>query len=415
MLWAIYLSQTLSQMPAPSETRPTRALLACSGLDHARRGFETFARECFEALRDEPALELELVKGSGPSGDRERSVATLKRDAFPALALGRAFGREPFRFEQLAFGLSLQPLLMRMRPDVVYLSEWHTALALARLRRLTRLRHRLVLCNGALASHGFEHLDHVQQLTPGALEFVLERGADPARHTLLPLGFAIEGRFTPTTRADRAALRRRLGLPLDRRIVLSVAALNRTDKRLDYLIDEVAALSEPRPFLLLIGQPEPETPGIRALARDRLGSDGADIRTVSSTEIGDYYRVSDEFVLASLVEALPRAPIEALAHGLPCTVHDYSVTRFALGEHGRFGDLQATGALAALLRESRVRGDDPERQEARHRYVHERFSWDRLRPRYLELLSGAAAAPPARSIISRVSPTTRAGTPSATE
>ena len=43
-------------------------------------------------------------------------------------------------FAALAFGLMLQPVIGRRRPDVVYLSEWETARVLARLRRPLRQR-----------------------------------------------------------------------------------------------------------------------------------------------------------------------------------------------------------------------------------------------------------------------------------
>ena len=36
-------------------TTVPRVTLVCSGLDHARRGYESFARECFDAL-DAPVI-----------------------------------------------------------------------------------------------------------------------------------------------------------------------------------------------------------------------------------------------------------------------------------------------------------------------------------------------------------------------
>jgi 1,2-diacylglycerol 3-alpha-glucosyltransferase len=248
-----------------------RVLLVCSGLEHARRGYESFARECFDALVGEPELELELVKSSGRPGPREHVVRTLRRDRAPALALGRALRVRPFRLEALAFALSLQPLLTRARADLVYLSEWDTASALARLRPVTGQRFKLLLCNGGFASSGFDHLDHVQELTPTARDHVTSLGADPDRHTVLPLGFRIEPELELPSAPERSALRRALGLPEERRIVLSVAALNRSHKRLDHLIDELATLPEPRPFLLLAGEPDGETPGVRAHAHALLG------------------------------------------------------------------------------------------------------------------------------------------------
>jgi 1,2-diacylglycerol 3-alpha-glucosyltransferase len=381
------------EQPFPAAPRVSRArvLLACSGLEHTPRGFESFARECFDVLKDEPLLDLELVKGSGPSGDRERAVASLKRDGRVARALGRISGRNGLHVEQLAFAFSLQPTILRRKPHVVYFSEWYTGVALARLRRLTRQRFKLVLCNGTMAAERFEHLDHVQQLTAVALETVIARGADPSKQTLLPLGFAIERQFAPVTGPERRALRERLGLPTDRPVIVSTAALNRQHKRIDYLIEEVAQLPEPRPYLLLAGEPDSETPGISALARGRLGNDGHSIRTVPQDEVGDLYRASDLFVLASLGEAQGRSFVEALAHGLPALAHDYPIAHFALGELGRYADFSKPGALAELLRATLPVESLPDDARARHRFAYETFSWDRLRPRYVELLTNVAA------------------------
>jgi 1,2-diacylglycerol 3-alpha-glucosyltransferase len=383
-------SRTGPEAPAPAVASAPHVLLVCSGLEHARRGFESFARECFDALREEPGVRIELVKGSGPPGPGERAIPTLRRDHALARALGKSLHARPFRFEAAAFGLSLLPVLLRGRPDVVYLSEWDTARVLAALRPLTRLRFKLVLCNGTLAAEGFEHLDHVQELSTQARDHVLARGADPSRHTVLPLGFDIEPAFTPSSPPERSALRERLGLPLDRRIVLSVAALNRYHKRLDRLIEEVALLPEPRPFLLLLGQPEPETEALRSLARVRLGEAGHAIRSVPAAEVPDFYRASDTFVLASLWEGLPRALIEASAHGLPCLTHDYPLMEFALGPCGYRTDLTRRGTLAAMLSSLSAEDFGEQRAAARHRHAYERFSWDRLRPRYVELLRSVA-------------------------
>ena len=368
-------------------SRPTRVLLACPGLDHAYRGFESFARECFEALRDVDELALELVKGSGPPAPGERSIPTLRRDTALARGLGRA-GRLPsFVVEHLAFSVSLMPVLSRLRPDVVYFSEWHLGRALAKWRGLTRQRVRLVMCNGSSSPGPYDHLDLVQHLTPGALRFVLDRGADPGRNVAVPLGFHIAPGFSPLSEDERAALQRRLGLPPDRLVVISVAALNR-QKRIDYLIEEVASLPEPRPFLLLVGHAEEETPPLRELAESRLGPEGYSMRSVPRAEVDELRAASDVFVLGSVWEGLPRALIEAIAQGLLCVAHTHPVMEYALGGTGHNLDLERRGALAGLLAGLDRSELTPARAAERHRYAYEKFSWDALTPRYVELLRG---------------------------
>ncbi|MEA2472676.1 MAG: 1,2-diacylglycerol 3-alpha-glucosyltransferase [Thermoleophilaceae bacterium] len=369
-----------------------KVLLSCAGLDHARRGFESFARACFEALRDDPALELELVKGSGPRGPSERSVPTLSRDSRTARLVARASGREPFIVEHAAHGLALVPLVRARRPDVVYLSEWHVGRVLAGWRRASGQRFAIVLNNGSSSTPPYDHFDLVQHLTPGAYEWAVDRGADPERSAVLPYGFDIRAELDRPWGDDRRALRERLGLPADRRIVISVAALNR-QKRIDYLVEEVAALPEPRPFLLLLGQVEEETPPLRALAEERLGADGHDVRTVAQSDVRQFLDASDVFVLCSLWEALPLALVEAMGRGLPAIAHRHPVMLYALGDRGRAGDLERPGELRELLA---AIGDDelaPERAAERHRSTYEQFSWDVLRPQYVELFRRAAALP----------------------
>jgi glycosyltransferase involved in cell wall biosynthesis len=368
-------------------------LLVCSGLDHARRGFESFARDCFDALRGDPGLDLRLVKATGPPGERERAVPTLTRDAPLARALGRATGREPFRFEQAAFALSLQPELRRTRPDVVYFSEWYTGVALNRLRRINRQDYALVMSNGSMAATGFEPFDRVHQHTTPAYEHVLAHGADPTRQLMLPVGFELPA--TVVDAEERRALRDRLDLPRDRPVLISTAALNRWHKRLDYVIEEVASLPEARrPYLLLVGQPEPETEDLRRLARERLGEEGHSFRTVPRPEVDALLRASDLFVLASLAEGLPRGLVEAAAHGLPCLAHDYPIARFALGPHGRLADMTQSGALAALVDTSLDAVEDGAAARAQRQYVYDNFSWDRLTPRYVDMLVGAKGRRP---------------------
>ncbi len=371
---------------------PPRVLLVCSGLDHAHRGYESFARECFAALRGGPDVAIELVKSSGRAGPGEHVAPSLRRDRLTATTLGRALHARPFRFEALTFGWTLQPLLIRHRPDVVYVSEWDTARVLARSRALTRLRFRLLFCNGGFASSGFEPFDHVQELTPAGRDWVLARGADPRRHTVLPMGFAIERDVSPAGAAERRRLRELLRLPPERTVVLSVAALNRHHKRLDFLIEELAALPEPRPFLLLDGQPEEETSGLHALARERLGDNGYQIRTSPSEQLPQVLRAADLFVLPSLIETQGRALIEAAAQCVPCLAHDSPIMRYALGEHALLVDLAGAGSLsqriAAALAEPAAPRDV--RSRAAHQHVYERFSWERLRGRYVEFLRGVA-------------------------
>lgn len=370
-----------------------RVMIACGGVGIAQRGFETVARETFEALRGRDDLAVVLVKGRGRPSRAEFVAPTVRRDGRSAAALGRALGRDPYWVEQVAFAAALVPLIAVWRPDVIYVSEWSVSRALAKWRRLSGARFHLLLSNGGpYPPDWIDHVDHIHQVTPTELERAVKAGFPRERQTLLEHGMRFEP-FRPVPSTDeRAALRRRLRLPEKRPIVLAVAALAIHHKRLDFLVGEVASLPEPRPHLVMLGQREAETPALLELAHAHLGAGGFTARTVPRRDVPLYYRAADVFAHVSLWEAFGLVMVEAMSHGLSCLVHDGPTQRFVLGEHGTFGDLTASGGLATLLPRALEARDGP-RAAAAASYVRERFAWDRLAPRYAEMMRAAAGTP----------------------
>jgi glycosyltransferase involved in cell wall biosynthesis len=362
-------------------------VIACGGIGFANRGFETLSRECFDALSGRDDVDVLLVKGRGTRTPRERVAPTVGRNGAAARLGARVLKRDPFYVEQLGFTISIIPLLARRRPDVVYLSEWWLGRGLARWRRRSGARWKLLLSNGGpYPPERFDHADHVHQLTPHELERAVEAGVPRERQTLLELGVELDG-GPQLGASDRDALRRSLGLPVDRPVVLSVAALAFHHKRLDYVVRELAALPGPRPFLMLLGQREDETPQLLALADGLLGSDGYAARTVAPAEVASYYEAADVFVLGSLWEAFGRVMVEALGHGLPCVVHDGPTQRFVLGaDGGRMADFTRDGALAGVLPDAIASAGDEAARARRRAAAHERFSWGRLAPAYVDMM-----------------------------
>jgi glycosyltransferase involved in cell wall biosynthesis len=207
---------------------------------------------------------------------------------------------------------------------------------------------------------------------------------------------------------ERSSRRRSLGLPVDRPVVLSVGALNRGHKRMDYLIAEVSAMGEGRPFLVMLGESENETEAVRATAQLLLGPDGFVMRTVPRERMDDYYRAADIFALASLTEAFGLAYVEAMAHGLPCIAHDQEVTRFVFGDEGKLVDLRQRGALTAALWGALDQSDSTELRARRHNAMRDRFGWPALLPGYVAMLSRQETS--ARTVrVARPAPAEMAG------
>jgi 1,2-diacylglycerol 3-alpha-glucosyltransferase len=375
-----------------SDARPTRVFFPCTGLGRQQRGFEAFTRSCANALRDDPRVEITVFGGGGPFAARgERAVPNFPRDSATAKVAGALTRRGPYFIEQATYFAGFLPRLVTGRPDVVYFADLNLGNACWHWRRLSGQRFRLLFYNGGATTRPFTRCDLVQQTSPEHFDEAVARG-EPADHQLLlPHGLDVSASFAPPAAGEKARLREELGVPATRRLLLSVGMLDASIKRMDYLIREVAALGESRPFLLLAGAAAAETPTVLALATELLGRDGFAARGFPVEQMPALYRGADAFALASLREGFGLAIVEALAAGLPCALHDSPTTTYLAGPHAFRADLHVPGAMTALLSSALAGADDASAMRERHAWVHQRFSWDALTNRYAEMLVACAS------------------------
>ena len=368
-----------------------RIFSLCSGLSKIQRGFESFTQECFQVLSQDHALDITLFKGSGELSNQEIPLLNLSRQSWMAVQLGKVTRRDSYYIEQVSFTLSLLQHIYQQQPDVIYFSDGTIGNVLWHWRRLTQQTYKLLFSNGAPFFPPFlPYCDHIQQVVPSHFQTALDRGVPAAKQSLVPYGVKIPAELKILSTPEREALRSQLGLPEKRQIILSVGAINKSHKRRDYLIGEIAALPEPRPYLLLLGQQESQSIDIHKLGNQLLGTDSFQIKTVVSHQVVDYYRVADVFVLASLNEGFGRVFLEAMSYGLPCLAHDYEVARFVLGKEGYFANFELTGSLASLISQVLAESNDESKRYLRYRTVYNRFSWDKLRPSYVDMIQRVA-------------------------
>ncbi len=362
-----------------------KVFLVCSGLGNVKRGFESFTQECFDALSQEPELDITLFKGAGKSNNRQTALWNFPRDSSVGIYLGKLTGRGAYFIEQVSFVCSLLPHIYQQQPDVIYFSDGTIGNILWHWRKRTGQRYKLLYSNGGPLSPPFHRWDHVQQVAPIHLQAAVEAGEPLEKQILVPYGIQMDSQLKILSAVEKATLRRKLELPEDLPIVLSVGAINKSHKRMDYLIREVAQLPKPCPYLLILGQTEAESPEIVELGNQLLEPNKFQVRTVTAHEVADFYQVADAFILASLGEGLPRVLLEAMSYGLPCLAHDYEVTQFVLKDDGYLANFQLSGSLANLILQVLTQNDDDSKYH-RHQSVYERFSWDRLRSAYVDMM-----------------------------
>jgi D-inositol-3-phosphate glycosyltransferase len=170
--------------------------------------------------------------------------------------------------------------------------------------------------------------------------------------------FVDTDRFVP---GDRAAARAALRLPPGATILLSCAAIRRSHKRVDLLVQAFAAAEKPadNAILIVVGGREPDTDAIIAEGKAALGDAVRFMIDVPRQELVRLYQAADMFVMPSLFEMFGIVLIEALSCGLPVLCHDTPDFRYVVGPAGLYRDLTDVGSFATALTEAL----------AEHRYV----------------------------------------------
>ena len=362
-----------------------KIFFSCSGVGILDRGIEIFFREAFDGLRGTHGLDITLYKGAGEEKPDERVLWNVPRTGRTARLLGACIRRNSYVAEQLSTFPSMVGAIRKHRPDIIFYSDSNLGFQLFRWRKQIGVPFRLLFSNGGPCDPPFNRMDYVHQVAPFYLEEALAAGETADRHRMVPYGINVPDGAPDRSQNTRRELRWKLLLPQDRSIILSVGWISAKQKRMDYLVNEIARLPQPRPYLVLVGAMDEESSAIVDLARAKLGEENFTAYSVPHDQVGDYYRAADLFALASLQEGFGRVFLEALNHGLPVIAHDHPVTRFVLGSESKFGDLSKSGALAALIRETLGKEDSDADAIRRRETVRQRFSWSVLASEYRDM------------------------------
>lgn len=256
------------------------------------------------------------------------------------------------RFRKWALIATAYPTLMRLRSDwdLIYVSGFRI-LGVPAIRAARRLGRPCVLkadSNGEMSGEYFRAGLESVGLSPSArpvrsliaarnrqlrnadafvaISATIERelsvaGVASERVVRIPNGVDTE-RFSPAGSADRARLRRQLGLPAEGLIVVYTGRLVRY-KGLPPLLDAWKRICRDREntWLVLVGSGGSDIHDCEAELRDRAEGPGLQGRVFFTGAVDDvhrYLRASDVFAFPTEEEAFGISLVEAMACGLPC-------------------------------------------------------------------------------------------------
>lgn len=173
-----------------------------------------------------------------------------------------------------------------------------------------------------------KRVDFIWGLSTAIGQSYLAVGFSPNRVHIIPYGIDTTV-YRPASSEEKLLLRRNLGFALDAKVAVFVGGMNKR-KGIDSLIRSFIQIHQenPQSQLLLVGPRDKESYGDYAATLDRmiqeLGIASAVTFTGEVTNVADYLRCADVYVMASYSEGLGLGMLEAMACGLPCVVMELS-------------------------------------------------------------------------------------------
>jgi len=221
-----------------------------------------------------------------------------------------------------------------------------------------------------------KHANKVITVSKETMKYVLKLGADKTKTSVIYNGVDIDY-FRPV---NKRKSREKLGLPKNRKIILSVRRLVYKNG-LDTLIESVPLLTRDHPDLLfLVAGKGPS----RKLIEDRIKELGIDNNVKLTGFVPDrllpvYYDAADYFILPSASgEGLPLVLLEAMACGLPVIATTVGGTPEII-KHMKNGVLvppRNPEAMAEALSKLLSEGLGPALGEEARRIVENRLTWE---------------------------------------
>jgi 1,2-diacylglycerol 3-alpha-glucosyltransferase len=383
------------------EDRALKIAIASSGLSHVKRGVESWAEDIGDGLR-RAGVNATTFAGSPDPGGRSATVTPCWKRTDPrtihVVNVCRRVGGWHYGFgstydaEQTTFALRLLPKVAR-NFDILHVHDPVVAVIFDALHRAGLSHPRVILGNATEERPSLlRRFAYLQHLAPTYRDDWEEHRPPQQLSFAIPNSVDINY-FRP---GDKAAARAACGLPQDGLIIVCVAALRKTHKRMDYLLREFKTWRESYPgnaTLVMVGGREAETDEVLRLAAELPAGSVIAIENAPRSKVVELLQAADIFTLASLYEMFGTAVVEGMAAGLPIACNANPTFQWIVGDAGHLTNIEEPGALAAqfqLLADAEARTRMGTAARAR---VEAMFSQSVVAAQTLQMYREVSAAP----------------------
>ena len=364
------------------ESTNLRIAILSSGLEARKdRGYENSSWNLFLDLKKEDGYNVHLYKGSGVKRKDEFIVKNFGKKKWVRW-MGNKIG-DTFVFEYILFALSyiFFNFFWRRKYNTLYTQEPRVAKTLYQLRFL--LPGKPIICFGMGVSMEPEHYvniaDRIHIVNVEHYDNAIKQFPKVDKFSLIPNPGSISKKYNG--KRNKKELRELYGIKTNK-VLISVGAINKKIKRMDYVVDEACKLPSDWTLVLVgINQNEDIINMGKEIMKDRFIH-----LFVSPEQISELYFMSDIAVLASFYEGFPNVVLEASQNSVAPILHDCKRNRWILKtESDLLVDMSKKGALVELINS---KNDDWFREKGVNvkRIYNENYSWEALRSNYIEFL-----------------------------
>jgi len=345
------MPQSTSFIGCIEQSSMLKVAVIASGYEHIKRGVETWAKDLAYALK-EKGIKVKLYKGSGTNNNGfERSISCVRCGSNLSKQLLKMLPRFSWRFgmgsdfqiQQTTFTLNLLPELMIKRFDVIHTQDPDCANILRIAKKIGLIRSKVILAHGTEEPFSFiKKFEYLQHLAPYHMEEAMQNGVNGATKQFTIGNFVDTERF----KGEKNNLKKELSIPEDAFVVLSVAAIKKAHKRVDYLINEV---NKTKAYLIIAGARTNETANLVKMGKDKLGKKIIFLTDFPRERMNEVYAIADLFVLCSLFEMFGIVFLEAMASEIPVLGHIHPIFEWVIGPGGECIDMTKEGELAKTI------------------------------------------------------------------
>ena len=377
---------------ATSDGRPYSVAIVCSGLGRVYRGYEASTLQLYQHIKDRG--DFRLYAGGDDVDHGGHTLFNFARDSswwrFVPKRLVAYDAR--YSYECRSAAISLFFALLRNPVDIVFTPDHLIAQTVAAYAKWLPKSPKLVFSNGGPFPYDYyKRYDFVHQKS--FADYNISQAAPPSKTHNYLIANGFDGALlAPPANVDKAALRRARGLPVDKTLVLCLAALHMTHKRGDWLAKEIAQLPADDFHLVLAGAPTGETAALEALCQSVLPEGNFTLLTEPPETVPELLWAADVMAIASLSEGFGRAIAEAMAAQCPLLVHPHENARWVVENEDSYVDMTKEGELADRLAQWSRNPALPQAVAMdNYQRFHREYDWPEVLQRYLDMFADVVA------------------------